>query len=303
MEAASTVVPAPPQHMRALAHANRVRLARAALKRAFAAASCEAATWSALPLGGRDDDRQRAASQPAPVGPHPRPQVPVLAGPERESRARHASPSASATCSPPSSRRRRSGARLSLSATLNRRRPERRRNSSRPAPGAPLKARPKGAARATARQRDRQPQRRRPVSRAAISDRDPDRAGEQRRVRAVAGEVLADRELEARRASRARGRRRSSSPPSGARTNEPTISMTRPTKHDQLDQRERAPWRGRPLVGRRLRRPRWRTSGCRLRLGRGGRRTPQPCARGRRLSTLLAQGAGAPRLTDNRRRA
>jgi hypothetical protein len=35
MEAASTIAPAPaPQHMRALAEANRVRLARAALKRA-----------------------------------------------------------------------------------------------------------------------------------------------------------------------------------------------------------------------------------------------------------------------------
>jgi hypothetical protein len=38
MEAASTIAPAPlPQHMRALAHANRVRLARAALKRSVAA--------------------------------------------------------------------------------------------------------------------------------------------------------------------------------------------------------------------------------------------------------------------------
>jgi hypothetical protein len=36
MEAASTVAPAAsPQHMQALAHANRVRLARAALKRAI----------------------------------------------------------------------------------------------------------------------------------------------------------------------------------------------------------------------------------------------------------------------------
>ena len=33
MEAATTIAPAMPQHMRALAHANRVRLARAALKR------------------------------------------------------------------------------------------------------------------------------------------------------------------------------------------------------------------------------------------------------------------------------
>ena len=33
MPAASTVVSAPPQHMQALAHANRVRLARASLKR------------------------------------------------------------------------------------------------------------------------------------------------------------------------------------------------------------------------------------------------------------------------------
>lgn len=38
MEAASTMVPASaPQHMQALAHANRIRLARAALKRAIAA--------------------------------------------------------------------------------------------------------------------------------------------------------------------------------------------------------------------------------------------------------------------------
>ena len=35
MSAASTVAPAPPQHMQALAHANRVRLARASLKRAI----------------------------------------------------------------------------------------------------------------------------------------------------------------------------------------------------------------------------------------------------------------------------
>src|SRR5687768_11783396 len=44
MEAASTVAPAPmPQHMRALAEANRVRLARAALKRDIADGSAEAA--------------------------------------------------------------------------------------------------------------------------------------------------------------------------------------------------------------------------------------------------------------------
>ena len=44
MEAASTVAPAHmPQHMEALAHANRVRLARAALKRQVAAGEIEAA--------------------------------------------------------------------------------------------------------------------------------------------------------------------------------------------------------------------------------------------------------------------
>src|SRR3954454_14311292 len=44
MEAASTLVPAQmPQHMEALAHANRVRLARAALKRSVAAGSVGAA--------------------------------------------------------------------------------------------------------------------------------------------------------------------------------------------------------------------------------------------------------------------
>lgn len=44
MEAASSVAPATmPQHMRALAEANRVRLARAALKRDIADGSAEAA--------------------------------------------------------------------------------------------------------------------------------------------------------------------------------------------------------------------------------------------------------------------
>jgi hypothetical protein len=37
MSVASTVAPAPPQHMQALAHANRVRLARASLKRGILA--------------------------------------------------------------------------------------------------------------------------------------------------------------------------------------------------------------------------------------------------------------------------
>lgn len=44
MEAASTLAPAAkPQHMQALAHANRVRLARAALKRSVAAGEADAA--------------------------------------------------------------------------------------------------------------------------------------------------------------------------------------------------------------------------------------------------------------------
>jgi hypothetical protein len=44
MEAASSAVPAmPPQHMRALAHANRVRLARAELKRGIKAGSVDTA--------------------------------------------------------------------------------------------------------------------------------------------------------------------------------------------------------------------------------------------------------------------
>lgn len=44
MEAASTLSPAaPPQHMQALAHANEVRLARAALKRSVAAGQVDAA--------------------------------------------------------------------------------------------------------------------------------------------------------------------------------------------------------------------------------------------------------------------
>src|SRR3954467_1788503 len=45
MEAASTVIAAPmPQHLRALAHANRVRLARAELKRQIAGDNEDAAT-------------------------------------------------------------------------------------------------------------------------------------------------------------------------------------------------------------------------------------------------------------------
>ena len=44
MEAASTLVPAAmPQHMQALAHANRVRLARASLKRDIATGAVDAA--------------------------------------------------------------------------------------------------------------------------------------------------------------------------------------------------------------------------------------------------------------------
>lgn len=42
MEAASTIAPAPmPQHMQALAHANKVRLARASLKREIASGQLE----------------------------------------------------------------------------------------------------------------------------------------------------------------------------------------------------------------------------------------------------------------------
>ncbi len=44
MDAASTLAPAAmPQHMEALAHANRIRLARAALKRSVAAGDVDAA--------------------------------------------------------------------------------------------------------------------------------------------------------------------------------------------------------------------------------------------------------------------
>jgi hypothetical protein len=44
MEAASTLAPGrPPQHMQALEHANRVRLARASLKRAVASGDADAA--------------------------------------------------------------------------------------------------------------------------------------------------------------------------------------------------------------------------------------------------------------------
>ena len=44
MEAASTLAPAAmPQHMQALAHANRVRLARASLKRAVSSGAVDAA--------------------------------------------------------------------------------------------------------------------------------------------------------------------------------------------------------------------------------------------------------------------
>ena len=41
MPAASTAVPAAPQHMQALAHANRVRLARASLKRSVLSGQLE----------------------------------------------------------------------------------------------------------------------------------------------------------------------------------------------------------------------------------------------------------------------
>lgn len=43
MEAATTAVPHAPQHMQALAHANRIRLARAALKRSVRSGEADAA--------------------------------------------------------------------------------------------------------------------------------------------------------------------------------------------------------------------------------------------------------------------
>ena len=107
MEAASTLAPAAmPQHMQALAHANRVRLARASLKRAVAAGEVEAAeivrecpwevesmTVGELLRSQRRWGRTRARK------------FLVLGGAEREPRARKAHGAPARRCSRASSSR------------------------------------------------------------------------------------------------------------------------------------------------------------------------------------------------------
>ena len=86
MEAASTLAPAPkPQHMQALAHANRVRLARASLKRAVAAGEVEAAEIvRECPWEVRSMTVGELLAQPASLGTHARSQVPLLGRAERK---------------------------------------------------------------------------------------------------------------------------------------------------------------------------------------------------------------------------
>ena len=73
---ATATAPAP-QHMRALAQANRVRLARAELKRQVAEGETDRRGDRArLPVGGREHGDRRPAHEPAPLGPHALPAVP-----------------------------------------------------------------------------------------------------------------------------------------------------------------------------------------------------------------------------------
>ena len=84
MEAASTLAPASiPQHMQALEHANRIRLARASLKRAVGAGQVDAAEIVRDPPGGRVDDVGELL-QPAALGTDAGAQVPLLHGAQRE---------------------------------------------------------------------------------------------------------------------------------------------------------------------------------------------------------------------------
>ena len=65
------------QHMRALAQANRVRLARAELKRQVAEGETSVADVVLdVPVGGREHDDQRPADESAPLGAYSLPQVP-----------------------------------------------------------------------------------------------------------------------------------------------------------------------------------------------------------------------------------
>ena len=104
MEAASTVAPAAmPQHMQALAHANRVRLARASLKREIATGAVDAAEIvRECPWEVRIDVGRRVAAKPAPLGTDAFAQVPLLDRRQREPRDLGGSPVASASCSRPS---------------------------------------------------------------------------------------------------------------------------------------------------------------------------------------------------------
>ena len=79
MEAASTAAPAAvPQHIRALEHANRVRLARAALKRSVTRRRRgRRAGRPLVPMGGGDDVRLGAAAKSIALGSDEDAEVPV----------------------------------------------------------------------------------------------------------------------------------------------------------------------------------------------------------------------------------
>ena len=77
MEATATV-PAP-QHMRALQQANRVRLARAELKRQVTDGEISVGGHRArVSLGGGEHGDRRSAHEPASLGPDALPEVPLL---------------------------------------------------------------------------------------------------------------------------------------------------------------------------------------------------------------------------------
>ena len=120
--------------------------------------------------------------------------------------------------------------------------------------------------------------------RAAPASRPPAAAGEQHGVRAIAGEVLADRELEpGERAEREPGgeqHRALRSP-----DEEPDDEHHQGDEDDQLDQRERAPGRRRALLLDRL-----------ARLGRAAWRRSAPAALGAARPRAGADGGAGPRL-------
>ena len=306
MEATATA-PAP-QHMRALAQANRVRLARAELKRQVAEGEVRGRIVLERARGRPRAWHRGPADEPASLGAYALPPVPGVdpdAG-DQDDRLDDRAPAARAGRG---SRRARRGAARWQGATLRRRRPARSAGGP-PAPNpgrARLVMRPRAPGRGSAPVdphhsprprrspkpllRARRRSHRRALRSTARGRGDGGERGDDGRVRAVAGEVLAERGVEP--AERAERHPEHEQPASAVLVvfNAPRTSSTIPTSTDSSTS----------------------GTGCHGGFGRSsggagpgacGAAAPAPARwRRRRASAALAPVAAHGRLTGSRRRS